>query len=298
MLHERSLNRRQFLRGLGVCVALPALDSLAPSRALAAAEPQLAATATGAPLRMAFLYVPNGVNVERWRPKGEGTEYELGETLQPLAEFKQDFQIFTGFEHKNGWAGPDGAGDHARANATILTGCRPKKTAGSDIRLGISVDQVAANHVGDRTRFSSLELSCDGVRKSGSCDSGYSCAYQFNLAWRSETTPVAPESDPRLVFERLFGSGSGEERNRNYRLRQARQRSILDFVMDDARQLEKQLGLKVRETERGPDDCQAQQYAGDEMLLCAKSTVWRSRDMRASPASVSVGLSPTHWFTC
>ena len=245
---QSPLSRRHFLRGLGVCVALPALESLSSARLLAAAaEPQLATTASGAPLRMAFLYIPNGVNVKCWKPTGEGTDYELGETLQPLADFRQDLQVFTGFEHKNGWAGGDGPGDHARANATILTGARPKKTAGSDIRLGISVDQVAANHVGHETRFASLELSCDGVRKSGSCDSGYSCAYQYNLAWRSETTPLAPESDPRLVFERLFGSGNGEDRQRNYRERQARQRSILDFVIDDAQRLERQLGRNDRQ---------------------------------------------------
>lgn len=238
---QRRLSRRHFLRGMGVCVALPTFTSMLPRRALAAASAP-ATTPTGAPLRMAFLYVPNGVNVKSWRPVGEGAEYQLSETLKPLADFKKDFQVFTGFEHKNGWAGPDGAGDHARANATILTGARPKKTAGSDIRLGISVDQLAAQHVGRWTRFPSLELSCDGVRKSGSCDSGYSCAYQFNLAWRSETTPVAPESNPRLVFERLFGAGDKEQRQAEFQRRQAQQHSILDFVRDDARRLHRQLG--------------------------------------------------------
>ncbi len=238
---KRQLSRRHFLRGVGVCVALPAFHSLLPKAALANALAP-AVTPTGAPLRMAFLYVPNGVNVNCWRPEGEGADYQLNRTMEPLADFKQDFQVFSGLEHKNGWAGPDGAGDHARANATILTGARPKKTSGSDIRLGISVDQLAANHVGRFTRFPSLELSCDGVRKSGSCDSGYSCAYQFNLAWRSETTPVAPESNPRLVFERLFGAGDAETRKKEAEQRQAKQSSILDFVQDDARRLHHQLG--------------------------------------------------------
>ena len=208
----------------------------------AAAGPRMAVTHSGAPLRTAFLYVPNGVNVARWKPTGEGADYQLGETLAPLAGLKEDFQMFSGFEQRLGWANGDGGGDHARANATILTGARPKKTAGSDIRLGVSVDQFAAQHIGDATRFSSLELSCDGVRKSGACDSGYSCAYQFNIAWRSETSPVSPESNPRLVFERLFGSGKGAERQKNFELRQARQKSILDFVMTDASSLERQLG--------------------------------------------------------
>jgi hypothetical protein len=237
---KRRLSRRHFLQGAGACIALPSFVSLAPKQALAAAAP--ATTPSGAPLRMAFLYFPNGVNVDKWRPQGEGTDYQLSETMQPLADYKKDFQVFTGFEHKNGWAGPDGAGDHARANATILTGARPKKTAGSDIRLGISVDQMAAQHVGRWTRFPSLELSCDGVRKSGSCDSGYSCAYQFNLAWRSETTPVAPEQNPRLVFERLFGSGNDAQRKSEFARRQAQQRSILDFVREDAQKLHGRLG--------------------------------------------------------
>ncbi len=243
-----ALPRRRFLRGLGLSIALPALESLMPAaRALAAsAAPKLATTHAGHPLRMAFVYVPNGVNVARWRPIGEGSDYQLGETMKPLEGLKQHFSVFTGFEHQNGWGRQDGAGDHARANATILTGARPKKTAGSDIRLGVSVDQLAARHVGNATRFPSLELSCDGARKTGACDSGYSCAYQFNISWRSETTPVAPESNPRLVFERLFGAGKGPERQRSLQMRHAQQKSILDFVHADAAALQRQLGRNDR----------------------------------------------------
>ncbi|MCB1229226.1 MAG: DUF1552 domain-containing protein [Verrucomicrobiae bacterium] len=246
-----SLHRRHFLRGIGAGIALPTLHSLIPSRALAEAAKAAEAgkaglTASGMPMRMAFLYHPNGVNPDKWKLTGTGKEYQFNETQKPFAKFKNDFQIYTGLEHKNGTAGGDGGGDHARANATFLTGVRPFKTAGADIKLGISVDQVAANAVGDQTRFSSLELSCDGVRKSGVCDSGYSCAYQFNLSWRSDTTPMTPESNPRLVFERLFGAGSKEERARGYQMRQQRQRSILDFIMEDANTLEKQLGNNDR----------------------------------------------------
>lgn len=233
------LNRRNFLRGLGACVALPAFESLSPTRAVAAGK---AVTAGGAPLRMGFLYVPNGVILPDWRPIGEGRDYQLNRTMEVLAPHREHFQIFTGFEHKHGVGGPDGPGDHARANATILTGARPKKTAGADIKLGASVDQVAARVVGAETRFASLELSTDGVRKSGGCDSGYSCAYQFNLSWRNETTPMAPENNPRLVFERLFGPGKGAERQQIHASRLASKRSILDFVRDDARRLHDQLG--------------------------------------------------------
>ncbi len=243
-LHPSS--RRTFLRGLGACLSLPALESLLPGGRLLAAEAGAvsggALTASGAPLRMAFLYIPNGVILDQWRPKGAGGEFELGPTMRPFAPYQKDLQIFTGFEHANGWSGGDGGGDHARANATVLTGARPRKTSGSDIYLGMSVDQVAAREVGSATRFRSLELTCDSVRASGGCDSGYSCAYQFNLSWRSETQPATPEPSPRLVFERLFGSGSKEERAKSFLARQQKQKSILDFVMEDAKALTKQLG--------------------------------------------------------
>lgn len=224
-------------------IALPALDSLVPSnRVLAAGQVQPATTASGAPLRMAFCYIPNGVNVDRWTPLGQGSSLELNRTMQPLADFRSDMQVITGLEQRNGFSGADGAGDHARAGATILTGARPKKTAGADIYLGVSVDQFAAQRLSEATRFASLELSCDSVRKSGVCDSGYSCAYQFNIAWRTPTSPVSAESNPRLVFERLFGSGSPGERGQSLRARQQQQRSILDFAAEDAADLERQLG--------------------------------------------------------
>jgi len=230
------MTRRGILRGLGASVALPFLESLRMDASAAAH----AATSTP-PTRMAFLYVPNGVHVERWRPKGQGADFEFGPTLEPIAAFKNDVQIISGLAHQNGTAGRDGVGDHARASATFLTGVRPKKTSGEDIRVGISVDQLAAGVVGQKTRFPSLELSCDGARTSGNCDSGYSCAYQYNLAWRTATSPVTPESNPRLVFERLFGEGVASERAKNLAARHAAQKSILDFVMADAKALSRRL---------------------------------------------------------
>ena len=164
--------------------------------------------------------------------------------MQPLEKVKQQFQILGGLDQMNANGGLDGPGDHARASGTFLTGVRVKKTAGADIHAGVSVDQVAAQRVGHLTRFPSLELTCDGVRKSGNCDSGYSCAYQFNLSWSTPTMPVAPEPNPRLVFERLFGAGSPGERRKNLELRREQQRSILDFVLDDTRALERQLGRR------------------------------------------------------
>jgi hypothetical protein len=232
------LSRRTLLRGFGVSLALPALESLA--------RPAAAAAAADAPTRMAFLYVPNGVNVDRWMPTGSGREFSFGPSLEALTSFRSDLQFVRGLGHQHGFAGPDGAGDHARAVATILTGARPRKTAGADIKAGVSVDQVAASLIGKTTRFPSLELSCDASRKSGNCDSGYSCAYSFNMSWRSENQPATAETNPRLVFERLFGAGRGEERAASLAARQQEQKSILDFVLSEARGLSGQLGTADR----------------------------------------------------
>jgi hypothetical protein len=238
-------NRRGFLRGLGAAVALPALESIRPLLA-AGAQRAVATTASGAPLRMAYLYIPNGVNMELWRPKGTTSNYKMGETFKPMESLREDFQVFTGFEQKNAFADGDGPGDHARGVATFLTSARARKTAGSDINLGVSVDQIAAQAVQNSTRLPSLELSADGVRKAGQCDSGYSCAYQFNLSWRSENQPMTPESNPRAVFERLFGAGSGKERENGLGQRLASKKSVLDFVQQDAKAIQKYLGRSDR----------------------------------------------------
>jgi len=245
-----ALSRRHFLRGLGACVALPALETFVPPKVLAS-EPdpslRLASTATGAPLRFGVVYVPNGAIQPAWWPKGENTEFELSQTMLPLENVKHHLQVLGGMDHVNATPGPDGAGDHARASGTFLTGVRVKKTAGSDIHAGISIDQAIASKVGHLTRYPSLELTCDAVRKSGNCDSGYSCAYQYNLSWRSPTTPVAPEPNPRLLFERLFGAGNHGERIESIRRRQQEQTSILDFVLDEAHSLERQLTYRDKQ---------------------------------------------------
>jgi hypothetical protein len=242
-----SLSRRHFLRGLGACVALPAFESLLRSGVCAAAPAaagQLATSASGAPLRMAFVYFPNGAIPGNWWPKGDENSFELNRTMQPLENVRNQLQILSGLDHVNANPGPDGAGDHARASGSFLTGVRVKKTAGADIHAGVSIDQVVANKIGHLTRFPSLELTCDAVRKSGNCDSGYSCAYQYNLAWRSPTQPVAPEPNPRLLFERLFGAGAPGQRAESLKRRQQQQQSVLDFVLEDARAMQGQLGSR------------------------------------------------------
>lgn len=239
---QTHLTRRHFLRGLGACIALPALESLLPAKLLAAPAPEgsLGATATGAPLRTAFVYFPNGAIPAAWWPAAEGAGFPLSRTLQPLAGSQPLIQVIGGLDHLNAMPGPDGGGDHARANGTFLTGVRMKKSA-TDIRAGISIDQAIARQVGQLTRFPSLELTCDAGRNTGACDSGYSCAYQYNLAWSSPNTPMTPEANPRQVFERLFGAGAPGERMANARRRRQEQHSILDFVRQDARSMQQRL---------------------------------------------------------
>ncbi|MGO8701910.1 MAG: DUF1552 domain-containing protein [Limisphaerales bacterium] len=237
----RGFNRRQFLRGIGACVALPAFASLSPvSLRAASTAGKLGATATGAPLRAAFLYFPNGAIPSAWWPKDAGENFTFSRTLAPLAQWRRHIQVLGGLDDSSAKPGEDGAGDHARANGTFLTGVRVKKSA-TELHAGISIDQVMAQAVGDLTRFPSLELTCETSRPSGDCDSGYSCAYQFNLAWSSPTTPMAAESNPRQVFERFFGAGPPEQRLQNLQQRRKEDRSILDFVLEDARQMQRRL---------------------------------------------------------
>ena len=225
--------RRTFLKGLGTALALPMLEAMVPARA---------AVAGHAPRRMAFMYVPNGVNMDDWTPAAEGADFALPKILEPLAPVRSELQILTGLAHRTAYPNGDGPGDHARASASFLTGAQARKTPAVDVRVGVSVDQVAAAHVGRETRLPSLELTCDKGQQAGSCDSGYSCAYQFNLSWKTPTTPLPGEVDPRLVFERLFSNGAPGETTESRARRQAAHQSILDFVLTDARQLHKQLG--------------------------------------------------------
>jgi hypothetical protein len=250
---NRPFNRRSFLRGLGAAIALPTMETMKPLSVMAegAAGQGLATTATGAPLRLAFVYFPNGAIQNHWWPEKQGNDLQLPQTLSPLAAVKHRLQVLGGLDHVNATPGPDGAGDHARASGTFLTGVRVKKTAGADIKAGVSIDQVIANQIGHVTRFPSLELSCDMVRKSGNCDSGYSCAYQYNLAWRSETQPVPPEPNPRLYFERLFGAGAPNERHESLLKRRAQQKSILDFVLEESRDLNRKLTYRDKDKLNG-----------------------------------------------
>lgn len=233
---SRPISRRKMLKGLGTAIALPMLEAMVPVTALGAP------TAQAFPKRMAFIYVPNGIHMQDWTPAAIGENFELPSTLEPLCPFVDNLTVLSGLALDKARANGDGPGDHARAMASFLTGRQARKTNGADIRIGVSVDQMAAREVGKYTRFASLEIGCEPGRQAGNCDSGYSCAYSSNLSWRGESTPNAKEVNPKQVFERLFG---GEDRNETEAVRAKRQeyrKSILDFVADDANDLRGKLG--------------------------------------------------------
>jgi hypothetical protein len=227
---RKSLPRRAFLRGMGVTIALPLLDAMTPAFA-ACAKPAA---------RLGFVYVPNGIIMDKWTPKGEGDDFQFAPTMKPLEPFRERLLVFSGLAQVQGRALGDGAGDHARAGATFLTGVHPKKSE-INIRAGVSADQIAAQELSKYTQFASLELGIESNQLAGNCDSGYSCAYTNTISWRGETTPLPVENNPRAIFERLFGDG--ESTDAAARLASfERQRSILDYVNGSLARLNGNLG--------------------------------------------------------
>jgi hypothetical protein len=232
----KHLSRRTLLRGLGAAIALPALDAMRPAFAASAA----------APLRMSFIYVPNGIVMDNFTPKAAGSNFEYSRILKPLEPYRDRTLVVSGLMDHNANALGDGGGDHARAAASFLTASHPKKTGGSDIHVGVSVDQVAAESIGAATRIPSLELGLDDSRVVGHCDSGYSCAYTNSISWRTASTPLPPEASPRSIFERLFGdidtSIDAATRARRERYR----KSLLDMTLEETRKLSGTLGAQDR----------------------------------------------------
>lgn len=230
------LSRRTFLRGVGASMALPFLDAMRPARALAAAS-------TATPNRLLFVFFPNGAIMQDWKPQSEGLDFQLSPTLEPLAKMKSKISVLSGLAQDNARAKGDGGGDHARSASSFLTGAHPVKTGGADIRVGQSVDQVAAEKIGDRTRLPSLEIGIEGGRNAGECDSGYSCAYSNNISWKTESTPMSKEINPKAVFRRLFGD---RENIADKAKRDKARQSILDLVASDASKLQQKLGQTDR----------------------------------------------------
>jgi Protein of unknown function (DUF1552) len=238
MFTNKALSRRTLLKGMGVAIGLPFLDAMVP--AFAAAAPKKP------PVRLMFFYLPNGIDMPNWTPSGVGKLGELPRILKPLEPFRDEMFVFGNLTHNYGRALLDGAGDHGRSCASYLTGAHVRKTS-TDIHVDgpMSMDQLIAGKIGHQTKLPSLEIGMDDPRQSGSCDSGYSCAYTNNLAWKSETQPMPPILDPRILYERLFGVGtelSPDERRRQSSIRS----SVLDFAMNSTKSLMQDVGPSDR----------------------------------------------------
>jgi hypothetical protein len=218
---------------MGAAVALPFLDAMTPALASSKVPGET-------PLRMMFVYVPNGIMMQHWNPDYEGALRELPRVLKPLEPLKDDILLLSNLTNHAGRAWLDGPGDHGRCCGSYLTSVHVRKTT-TNILSGTSCDQIVASQIGAKTRFPSLEVGIEDARQAGDCDSGYSCAYTNNMAWKSESQPLPPILNPRQLFERLFGAGaqlSPEARARQSRIR----RSVMDMVVADTKKLQSTLG--------------------------------------------------------
>ena len=222
----RMLSRRHVLRGMGTAIALPLLDAMVPAFAQGASPKT--------PRRLIVVYAPSGKIMPYWTPAKTGSDFELPRTLKSLEPHRNDLLILSRLAANEGNALGDGAGDHARAASSYLTGVHPRKTEGADIHCGRSMDQYAAAHLANETRLPSLEITCEDSRQIGSCDS-YSCVYQ-SISWKSATQPMPPEMNPRKAFERLFGDASLSPEQR------AARSSVLDYTRAETRKLARELG--------------------------------------------------------
>jgi len=235
---KKHLPRRTFLQSIaGASVALPLLDAMIP--ALTAQT----RTAAAPKLRLGFVYVPHGAVLDKWTPIGDGTNFQLNQIMAPLEPFKQQMVIVSGLANKAAESQGDGGGDHARSGPSFLSGVHPKRTEGEDVRAGITIDQIAAQHISQDTPLPSLELGTEDTGLVGVCDVGYSCAYMNSIAWRSPSLPLPMEINPRVIFERLFGDGSNAAERAQ---RKTEDRSILDSVTREAAQLNTGLGRRDR----------------------------------------------------
>jgi hypothetical protein len=239
-LTKKHLSRRAVLRGLGVSLSLPLLDSMIP------AQTPLARTAAKPQIRLALCFMPHGAVMSNWTPKSVGENFEISRALMPLKPYQDQLVVVSNLAHAMAApAGPgDNGGDHTRSPAVYLNGVHPKRTDGADIRAGTTIDQMAAEKIGQETPLPSLELAIEDYSGlTGSCDVGFSCVYMNTISWRTPTTPMPMEINPRTVFDRLFGDGATAQ-ERLERIEQ--QRSILDAVTGQIRRLEKGLGPNDR----------------------------------------------------
>ena len=261
IITKMALPRRTFLRGMGAAVALPLLDAMVP--ALSAQS----RTAAAPVRRLGFVYIPNGAIMERWTPAAEGKAFELSPILKPLEAHRDRITVVSNLDSRPAEAAEgEGSGDHARASAVWLSAVHPKRTEGADLRGGKTIDQMAADVLGRDSQLRSLEIAAEDFTAVGGCDIGYSCSYVNTLSWRTPTTPLPMQTDPRVVFERLFGEGLGAEQRRR---QLSQDQSILDAIVGQVGQLQKRLGPadtarvteyldSVREVERRVQKMEAQ----------------------------------------
>jgi len=229
IITKKAIPRRTMLKGLGASLALPLLDGMVP------AFTALRDTAADPVRRLGIVYVPNGMMMDHWTPATEGIGFNFPTILQPLERFRDQIEVLSGMH------GVDAEGPHARASTRFLTGVASQRDDGSNLKAGISMDQIAGRVLGQETQLATLELAIDGRDFAGSCDEGFSCAYTNTISWANDTTPLPMENNPRAVFERLFGdSGSTDPAVRKARLE--KDASLLDSVTDRARYLSRQLG--------------------------------------------------------
>jgi hypothetical protein len=231
---KKHLPRRTFLRGVGTTLALPLLDAMVPARTL------LAKTAATPAPRLGFVYLPHGANMDRWTPASEGSGFEFSPTLKPLEPFRNHLDVVSGLGHR----AADSTAVHSLSPTTWLSGVRPKPTQGADAYAGVTADQIAAQRIGQETLLPSIELATeDQSGLIGACDRDYGCIYMNTLSWRTPTTPMPMEINPRKVFERMFGQG-GTTADRLARSEE--DRSVLDAITRQIGGLTRTLGAKDR----------------------------------------------------
>ncbi|HJR56020.1 MAG TPA: DUF1552 domain-containing protein [Rhizomicrobium sp.] len=238
MIARKPIGRRTLLRGLGACLALPLMEGMSSSAKAAEA-------AAAACKRFQVIYLPNGMVMQNWTPAELGENYTLSPILKPMAPFRDKFAVIKNLDHVMAEAMGDGAGDHARCCATFLTGVHIYKSD-SVLLNGPSMDQLVARKTGQYTQIASLELGLNQPSMVGSCDAGYSCAYNNTMSWTDPKTPLPITVNPREVFERLFGDG--DQVDAHTRRRQLlRQASLLDFIAEDARRFSVNLGARDKQ---------------------------------------------------